>query len=58
MMVRVLITAAMGERGEMVPTEKKIACCVCFPDKCLPGEEGGEGKVVHSRRGRVALRGG
>lgn len=23
----------------------------------LPGEEGGEGKVVHSRRGRVTLRG-
>ena len=30
MMVRVLITAAMRERAEMVPTEKKIVCCVCF----------------------------
>lgn len=29
----------------------------CFSGLLLPGEEGGEGKVVHSRRGRVAMRG-
>lgn len=34
----------------------KTYCMGVFP--LLPGEEGGEGKVVHSRRGRVALRGG
>ncbi len=34
-------------------------CMLCFsvPGYLLPGEEGGEGKVVHSRRGRMALRG-
>lgn len=37
-----------------MPAEKNTACCAC---SLLPGEEGGEGKVVHSRRGRVAMRG-
>lgn len=31
--------------------------CFCVPGHLLPGEEGGEGKVVHSRRGLEALRG-
>lgn len=41
----------------MTPVERLTKLVVSFPGWLLPGEEGGDGKVVQSRRGRAAMKG-
>lgn len=57
--MRVLITATRQQqrREGTCVLEREEKRQECFSGLLLPGEEGGEGKVVHSRRGRVAMRG-